>query len=451
MDTRRRSGSRRLKVSSAHRYRHRLRFEVLEPRQLLSMMTVDWISKTSGDWSVGTNWSTGAVPGTGDDVVIDVSGASPTITISSGTQSVLSLTDDDPLSITGGSLIVAANSTISGGLDMTGGSLEASGTGVVLTVTGTTTVSGASLYAEAGATLSLPQLTSYTEPNSFSSSTLEATGTGSLLSLPALTSIAVTAGYTTTYVEALSGGDVELPLVTQITGSVELESNSASSVLDVADLATFTGGSLVYSGGTLNAPGNSQPLPVLTDGDNSTFQISGGAALSLPTLTSADGATFEVSGGSSLTLQGLTSYTEPNSFSSSTLEATGTGSLLSLPALTSIAVTAGYTTTYVEALSGGDVELPLVTQITGSVELESNGASSVLDVADLATFTGGSLVYSGGTLNAPGNSQPLPVLTDGDNSTFQISGGATLSLPTLTSADGATFEVSGGSSLTLQA
>ena len=63
----------------------------------------------------------------------------------------------------------------------------------------------------------------------------------------------------------------------------------------------------------------------------------------------------------------MTSYTEPNSFSSSTLEATGTGSLLSLPALTSIAVTAGYTTTYVEALSGGDVELPLVTQITGSV------------------------------------------------------------------------------------
>jgi hypothetical protein len=219
-------------VRKAKQYRARL--EPLENRQLLS--TVDWISTTSGNWDVASNWSDDAVPGPGDDVVINVSGATPTVTISTGNQSVHSITASDPLSITGGSLTVAADSAIGGGLAMTGGSLVANGSGISLAVTGTTTVFGASLYAEGGAALSLSQLTSYTEPNTFSSSTLEATGSGSLLSLPALTSIAVTAGDTTTFVEAPAGGDVELPLVTQITGSVDLETNSASSTLDLTDL-----------------------------------------------------------------------------------------------------------------------------------------------------------------------------------------------------------------------
>jgi phage baseplate assembly protein gpV len=144
------------------RYRHRgsrklkqLTVEVLEPRQLLS---VSWISKTSGNWNLGSNWSTGTVPGPGDDVVINVFGASPTVTISSNVESVHSITTDDPLDISGGGLTVAASSTISGGLAMTGGSLTAGGSGVTFTVTGPTTVSSANLYAQDGATLSFPQL-----------------------------------------------------------------------------------------------------------------------------------------------------------------------------------------------------------------------------------------------------------------------------------------------------
>ena len=131
---------------------HQAAIEVLEPRQLLS--AVDWISPTSGNWNVGSNWSTGTVPGPGDDVIINESG-SPTITVSSGTQSVNSVTATDPIAISGGSLAVAANSTISDGLAMTGGSLIASGSGTSLTVTGTTTVSAGSLYAQSGATLSV--------------------------------------------------------------------------------------------------------------------------------------------------------------------------------------------------------------------------------------------------------------------------------------------------------
>ena len=125
----------------------------LEERRLLT--SVQWISNSSGNWDVASNWSTNKVPGPGDDVTINVNGATPTITIDSGNQSVQSLSASDPLSITGGALEVSANSTIGGTLSMTGGSLTVNGSGVTLDVTGATTIAGGSLYTSGG-TLVLP-------------------------------------------------------------------------------------------------------------------------------------------------------------------------------------------------------------------------------------------------------------------------------------------------------
>ena len=148
--------------------------ESLEPRMLLS--NVSWTGQGDGTtWTEASNWSDDVVPGPSDNVTITKSG-NPTIAITSGTQSVESISSTDLISISGGSLSVAANSTLSGGLTMTGGSLTAGGSGVSLTVTGTTTDSGGSLYAENGASLSLSQLTSYT--GNTTTTTLEATGAG---------------------------------------------------------------------------------------------------------------------------------------------------------------------------------------------------------------------------------------------------------------------------------
>ncbi len=243
-----------------------------------------------------------------------------------------------------------------------------------------------------GASLDLAGLDAYTQPNNCCyTAYLEATGAGSVLSLPDLASIANT-GSGGTVVEALLGGDVEVPLVTQVTGNVELESNSSASTLDLADLATFTGGTLAYSGGTLTHGGGTQPLPDLTNANGSTFQISGGVSLSLPTLSAATATNFEVSGGASLDLVGLDAYTQPNNCCyTAYLEATGAGSVLSLPDLASIANT-GSGGTVVEALLGGDVEVPLVTQVTGNVALESEGTGSVLNLSALQSLSG-----SGGT------------------------------------------------------
>ncbi len=404
-------------------------FEALEDRQLLS--TIDWVSTSSGSWDVGSNWSTGTVPGPNDDVVIAVSGATPTITIGSNVESVQSITSSDPLVISGGGLTVTADSTISGGLDMTGGTLTASGSAKSLLVSGTTTVAGANLDALAGATLKLSQLASYTSGLGFTT-TLEATGTGSVLSLPELATITANTSYPTlVQITSSSGGDVELPLLAQSTGPVTLSSSSGT--LNVTDLGTFTGGSVVDSGGTFS-------LPNLTDADNSTLQSSAGATLNLPKVTQADASNLEVSGGATLTLPILTSYTSSLGFTT-TLSATGTSSVLSLPDLATITANTSYPTlVQITSSSGGDVELPLLAQSTGPVTLSSS--SGTLNVTDLGTFTGGSVVDSGGTFS-------LPNLTDADNSTLQSSASATLNLPKVTQADASNLEVSGGATLTL--
>ncbi|MGO8746956.1 MAG: hypothetical protein ACLQNE_13295, partial [Thermoguttaceae bacterium] len=165
----------------------RLRIESLEQRQLLS--AVAWTGAGgNSNWDNKLNWSTGSVPGAGDAVSIILTSAA-TVTINSGdNESIGSLTtgSTDTLKITGGSLTIAGTSTLSGPLTMTGGYLEATGSGVDVTVNGTTTVSGASLYAEGGATLNLPNLKTYTETDS---TVFEATGLNSTLDLSALTTL----------------------------------------------------------------------------------------------------------------------------------------------------------------------------------------------------------------------------------------------------------------------
>ena len=81
------------------------------------------VSLTSGNWDTPGNWSGNAVPTSGANVAISTTAAA-TITIQAGdTVSINSLTagSNDSLSITGGSLTIAATSTIGGNLNLSGG------------------------------------------------------------------------------------------------------------------------------------------------------------------------------------------------------------------------------------------------------------------------------------------------------------------------------------------
>jgi hypothetical protein len=79
--------------------------------------TVTWVNPAGGDWSNAANWQeqgTGInrVPGAGDDAVIDLGANNFTVTHSANADSIHSLTSKVRLELSGGSLSLAASSTI---------------------------------------------------------------------------------------------------------------------------------------------------------------------------------------------------------------------------------------------------------------------------------------------------------------------------------------------------
>ena len=88
----------------------------------LSAATVSWIGG-SGDWNTATNWNTGALPGTNDDVVISPVATSITVTHSSGTHSVKSLMSQRAFQLTGGSLTVSNTVQVNNMFTLAGGTL----------------------------------------------------------------------------------------------------------------------------------------------------------------------------------------------------------------------------------------------------------------------------------------------------------------------------------------
>src|SRR5277367_1594744 len=89
------------------------------------MALVTWTSLNSGNWSTGLDWSTGASPLQGDDVVINPA-ASVTVTYSTGTLSLDSLTTGASamFDFTGGMLTTVNGYSFGGALTIAGGQLR---------------------------------------------------------------------------------------------------------------------------------------------------------------------------------------------------------------------------------------------------------------------------------------------------------------------------------------
>jgi hypothetical protein len=112
------------------------------------MALVKWTSSASGDFSNATDWSGGAVPGSGDDAQIEVPNV--TVTVSANSYTVNSLTTIySTLSITGGSLTTLSTASIGGPLIQSGGSIDFYGSGVSLY--GLTQQTGGTITLDVGA------------------------------------------------------------------------------------------------------------------------------------------------------------------------------------------------------------------------------------------------------------------------------------------------------------
>jgi hypothetical protein len=404
-----------------------------------ALPSISWTNPNGGYWDVPTNWSTGVVPTSSDVVSIDTSGAA-TITIQSGDDiQVQSLTtgDDDTLSITGGSLTVTAGiSTLSGPLTITGGTLTANGSGVNLTANGATSISSASLFAKAGADLSLPQLTTYT---SDSNTSLQAEGLDSVLDLSALTSqIQAFGNYCDD--DATSGGTLNLNGLTSLiaNGRIGFTDTDGSTILDsqLTGINPAEDGSIAVSiDGT--DPQFDQSWTIFS---NAYLFISGGQN-ALPLVTNVDGSEFMLSNGASLALRAVTTLDSDYS----DFAASGAGGELDLSDLTSVTMTGSM---YFDVTDGATLDLSSLTSLSSTQSLDiTDTGNSTLEDGNLTDLSGVGVTFDGtdprvasawrsfsGSITLTGGTLTLPQLTTANFSELEVGAGTTLDLPLSTVA-----------------
>jgi hypothetical protein len=217
------------------------RWAVASAAALVSMM---WTGGGDGvSFQDPNNWNADRVPTTGDNVVINTAGITINSTASVSIRSIESQAalniESGTFSLSGGSSTISAALTVAPGATL---SADATGgTGTALTVSGATVVDSSNLIATNGATISLPGASGYSGVGTF-----EASGTGSVLSLPNLASLSAGSNANTgrlqsVILEALAGGTVSLPAVTQISGGpVGMEADGANSLLNLSSLAAYS-------------------------------------------------------------------------------------------------------------------------------------------------------------------------------------------------------------------
>ena len=88
----------------------------------VSSFSDTWINPNGGNWSDPSNWSSGSVPGSLNNVVIDVPG-NVVIDYDQGDTSIASLICDDQLTLTGGSLAVTGTVGVNNTFTLDGGTL----------------------------------------------------------------------------------------------------------------------------------------------------------------------------------------------------------------------------------------------------------------------------------------------------------------------------------------
>jgi hypothetical protein len=276
----------------------------------------------------------------------------------------------------------------SGGGDVTVSSLATSGVmtlslnpGGFISLAQFTNVDGANFSANAGVILSLPGVASY--HSGCGNIQWVAAGAGSVLELPELTTIQEPTCDDTLTIQGKSGGQVLLSNVVTILagdGFVSAEADGSNSLVNLSALSTNSGAlSLEASGG-----GNVQ-VPSLAISSNMTLTLNSGGLIPTAQFTNVDGASLYANGGAVLTLPGVTGYV-PGCVSPE-WEASGAGSILDLPGLTTLQGADCNYTFKIDAVGGGQVILGDLQSIAnGDAAFLSEDTGSIIDLTNLTYF-----------------------------------------------------------------
>ena len=240
---------------------------------------VTWLPDADGQWEDASNWSSDPnLPGSSDDVTIDVGGATVrTVTLGSGNQSVQSLLCEENLEIAGANLTVGSGGgTVNGALTIAAERSLTVNAGS-FSANGTASIDEASLYARQGGSIALPGASSYDPVATYQWRYMQAENEGSALDLSTLATVA---GNGHLAANAYNGGKVDLSSITETPG-VALHVNAwgtgsggTGAVVDLNALTTLSPGSSleVRDGGTVLAPNltvlNEATLTIRDAGDN---------------------------------------------------------------------------------------------------------------------------------------------------------------------------------------
>jgi len=463
--------------------------------------SISWGPDADGSWETDANWAPNP-PGVFDDVTIDVGGATVrTITIGAGAPSIQSLACEEDLVLSGGNLTIGSGGgAINGALTVGANRTLTVNAGAAFSANGAVTADTARLIANAGATFALPGLTALDGLNVFNTDTLlKADGPGSQLDLSNVAALSGGMGFSAeVHVEALAGGGIDLSAVPAInTGAVWVRADGAGSTVDLTILTAFTdtnanGASQLEArnGGTILV-GNLTTLDFVNlivgpTGTIDTVQIAAytnstatadGQTPDFSGMTNIQNSSFHAKNGSTITLPGITAYAPDNIFNvNRSLKASGASSLLDLSNFTALSGADGFASAVrLEALTGGKVDLSQIGSITtGAVWVKADGASSVVDLTALTTFTdtningasqlearnGGTIIvpnlttidavnliigatgvintaqietFTNATATADGATPDFSGMTNVQNSNFHAMGGGTITLPGITS------------------
>jgi hypothetical protein len=356
--------------------------EFLETRRLLAANA--WKAAVSGDWDLGSNWSAGHVPTSGEDVSIAVAGTY-TITHTSGvTDQVKSLTISSSgatLSLNGGKIQDAgATSVTAGTLNFQGGtllkgSLSVSGSGH-FTVTGSGILDGVTIASNL--TVSSATLFLYHTVTLNAGKVLTATD-GTLYLYDQSDGGASIAGSGEVVLNGTSGGTMYL-----YNGS--------------GHNATVSATTKIHGYGTVYNYGGTNVATIVADQNGKTLSVGGATWVNNGTLSAINGGILTISGTWSSPTPGKLNET------SSSLNLGGTIGTITMPTRSAGTITL----TGVYDLKGGTLAL---TATTGSWSVQSgtikNGTISLAGGATLNNVgseyfdkvtLASNLTVSGGTL-----------------------------------------------------
>ena len=368
----------------------------------LPNFTIQWTGPNNGNWSTGSNWSTGIVPGSLDDVLI---GVPDNVVFSTGSTVVDQLNSavGSTVTVTGGTLTVANNSNVQGSISENGGTFTDNGqmtlgglveSGGLLNGSGTLTVSGLS---------------------TLSGGTESGTGTTIAQGGAAFTSTSFTLDGTRT----LQLGGASTAAGTNVFIQLNGSTNPGSGILTIGSGATFND-QTTSSGLSIFASnfGSTDTGATAVMNNQGTFTKSGSAATSTISTTFNNSGIVNVQSGT-LVLSGSGTDVGASYTGTGTIQFSGGTRTLDVAS----SITAANTT-----FSGGTTTINGTYNVAGTTT--ANGGTATL--AGTLSSLGNALVISSGTLGLNTSSASVATLTQSGgllngSGTLTVSGLSTLS------------------------